>query len=129
MHRGHGEDLKAIPPLLDQRALERGDLLELGDVTAGKGVIFKRCGCRSAAPGKRLKRKCPRPSGHGIWYFHCPVVAALMVFREERTPRCLVAGDIAAPRVLVGNRTGDHPVVVLRGREPTRPTPHGTTHI
>ncbi|ADD40172.1 site-specific integrase [Stackebrandtia nassauensis] len=43
---------------------------------AGKGVIFKRCGCRNSTTGKRLLSECPRLSerGHGSWYFHCSVV-------------------------------------------------------
>lgn len=40
-----------------------------------KGGVFKRCGCRDSATGRRLGGKCPRlvERGHGTWYFHCRV--------------------------------------------------------
>ncbi|MBG0565372.1 tyrosine-type recombinase/integrase [Actinoplanes aureus] len=37
--------------------------------------LFKQCGCRDAATGKRLLRRCARLTerGHGSWYYRCYV--------------------------------------------------------
>jgi integrase len=42
---------------------------------AGKGSIYKRCGCRNPQTKKRLEKHCPRlqERGHGTWYYRCPV--------------------------------------------------------
>jgi len=42
---------------------------------ASAGVIFKRCGCRDAATGRRLGRHCAGlgERQHGSWCFHCSV--------------------------------------------------------
>jgi hypothetical protein len=41
--------------------------------------VFKRCGCRDWATGRRLEKACPRLAerGHGTWYFHASAPNAL----------------------------------------------------
>jgi hypothetical protein len=54
---------------------------------SGKGVIFKRCGCRDPRTRRRLESGCTRLAerGHGSWYFHCSVTT--LWGRRERIRR------------------------------------------
>ena len=60
------------------------------------GVIFKRCGCRDAATGRRLEKACSRlvARGHGSWYFHAS--ATNLLGRSERVRRGGFASQAAA---------------------------------
>ncbi len=62
------------------------------------GVIFKRCGCRDQASGRRLDRACPRlgERDHGTWYFHCS--ATNLLGRSERVRRGGYPSQAAARR-------------------------------
>jgi integrase len=50
-------------------------------------VVYKRCGCRDSASGRRLEASCPRLAehNHGSWYFHCSVTTVWG--RRERIRR------------------------------------------
>ncbi len=65
---------------------------------ATSGGIFKRCGCKDAATGRRLDKACPRLAerGHGTWYFHCS--ATNLLGRSERVRRGGYPSQAAARR-------------------------------
>jgi integrase len=54
---------------------------------SSQGVIFKRCGCRDLASGRRLGRSCLQlaQGEHGSWYFHVSVTN--LMGRRERVRR------------------------------------------
>ncbi len=65
---------------------------------ATSGGIFKRCGCKDTASGRRLDKACPRLAerGHGTWYFHCS--ATNLLGRSERVRRGGYPSQAAARR-------------------------------